>query len=61
MTSPTGQLEPARVPAPLVRRLRVLAFDPSLATQLATVAMNAIAVEVRWEDLEPGRWACTSR
>jgi hypothetical protein len=48
-------LDAARVPAPDVRRLRVLAFDPSLATRLATVAFNEITVAIRWEDdVEPG-------
>jgi hypothetical protein len=47
-------LEAARVPAPVVRRLRVLAFDPSLATRLATVSLNEITVDIRWEDLPPG-------
>jgi hypothetical protein len=47
-------LEAARVPAPVVRRLRVLAFDPSLATRLDTVAFNDLTVAVRWEDLPPG-------
>ena len=47
-------LEAARVPPPVVRRLRVLAFDPSLATRLATVSFNEITVELRWEDLSAG-------
>lgn len=47
-------LEAARVPRPIVRRLRVLAFDPSLATRLATASFNEITVEVAWEDLAPG-------
>jgi hypothetical protein len=47
-------LEAARVPVPVVRRLRVLSFDPSLATRLATSAFNEITVEIPWEDLEPG-------
>jgi hypothetical protein len=47
-------LEAARVPAPVVRRLSVLAFDPSLATRVATVSFNEITVEVPWEDLLPG-------
>ena len=48
-------LEAARVPAPVTRRLRVLAFDPSLATRLDTAAFNEIVVAVRWEkELKPG-------
>lgn len=39
---------------PVVRRLRVLAFDPSLATRLATSSFNEITVQIRWEDLTPG-------
>jgi hypothetical protein len=40
---------------PVSRRLRVLAFDPSLATRLETSAMNEITVDVPWEEgLEPG-------
>lgn len=50
-----GRSEDAtRVAAPAVRRLRVLAFDPSLATRLASVSFNEITTAVRWEDLEPG-------
>jgi hypothetical protein len=44
----------AGVPAPVVRRLRVLAFDPSLATRLSTVAFNEISAAIPWEDLQPG-------
>ena len=47
-------LEAARVPLPVVRRLRVLAFDPSLATTLASSFFNEISVQIRWEDLSPG-------
>ena len=39
---------------PTSRRLRILAFDPSLMTRLETAAINEITVEVPWEDLEPG-------
>jgi len=51
---PQSDLDALRVPAPAVRRLRVLGFDPSLATRLATAAFNEIIVELRWEDLSPG-------
>jgi hypothetical protein len=47
-------LEAARVPQPVTRRLRVLAFDPSLATRLASSTFNEITVELPWEDLGPG-------
>ncbi len=40
---------------PVSRRLRVLAFDPSLAARLDTAALNQITLQVPWEsDLEPG-------
>jgi hypothetical protein len=39
---------------PASRRLRILAFDPSLSTRLETATINQITVEVPWEDLEPG-------
>ncbi len=40
---------------PVSRRLRALAFDPSLATRLETSELNQITLEVQWEpDLEPG-------
>lgn len=35
--------------APASRRLRVLAFDPSLATRLGTSTVNEITVEIPWE------------
>jgi hypothetical protein len=47
-------LEPARVPEPVVRRLRVLAFDPSLATRIATASFNEITVAIPWEELALG-------
>lgn len=41
--------------APAYRRLRVLAFDPSLTTRLDTSTLNQLTLEVPWEDgLEPG-------
>ena len=47
---------------PTSRRLRILAFDPSLMTRLATAAINEITVEVPWEETwSPGRSANTSR
>lgn len=49
-----GYLEAARVPAPVARRLRVLAFDPSLTTRLDTTSINELIVDVPWEELEAG-------
>lgn len=39
---------------PAHRRIRVYAVDPSLSARLATAATNELALEVRWETLEPG-------
>jgi hypothetical protein len=39
---------------PVFRRLRVLAFDPSLAARLETATVNQLTLSVPWEDLEPG-------
>jgi hypothetical protein len=47
-------LEAARVPSPASRRLRVLAFDPSLTTRLDTNSINELIVEVPWEELQAG-------
>ncbi|MER8810380.1 S8 family serine peptidase [Mesorhizobium australicum] len=42
-------------PAPTRRSLRVFAFDPSLGTDIDTVAINQAIVDVRWEaDLQRG-------
>ena len=35
---------------PVSRRLRIFAFDPSLATRIDTAGINEITVEVLWED-----------
>src|SRR5262249_20604695 len=43
-----------RLPDPPSRRLRVYAFDPSLAARLDTLSINEALVEVPWETLEPG-------
>lgn len=44
-----------RKTTPSRRRLRVYAFDPSLATRLDTALINDIVLEVPWEDdLRPG-------
>ena len=40
---------------PATRRLRILAFDPSLATRFETAMVNEITVEIPWEeDLQEG-------
>ena len=40
---------------PVFRRLRILAFDPSLATRLDTAAINQVTLAIPWEDdLQPG-------
>jgi len=42
-------------PMPLVRRLRVYAYDPLLGREIETVALNETVITVRWEDdLQPG-------
>lgn len=46
--------EPSRVPEPASRRLRVLAFDPSLAQRLDTATFNEICIGLPWEPLEAG-------
>lgn len=40
-------------PTPAVRRLRVLAFDPSLTTRLETETINELTLSIPWEPLEP--------
>ena len=54
MSPARSYLGAAGVPAPVVRRLRVLAFDPSLATRLSTAAFHEITAAIAWEDLQPG-------
>ena len=39
---------------PVARRLRVMAFDPSLTTRLETAAINQLSLSVQWEHLLPG-------
>lgn len=42
-------------PLPLVRRLRVYAYDPLLGRELETIALNQTVTTVRWEgNLAPG-------
>jgi hypothetical protein len=49
----TGETPP--IPAPLVRSLRVFAFDPALGLRLDTEALNETRLDVSWEaDLKPG-------
>jgi hypothetical protein len=44
-----------QVPAPLRRRLRVFAYDPSLGRQVDTLSFNETIADVRWEaTLAPG-------
>ncbi len=43
------------IETPVSRRLRILAFDPSLATRLDTATINEITVNIPWEEkLQPG-------
>ncbi len=46
--------EAPMIEPPASRRLRVLAFDPSLATRLETSTINEITVEIPWEQLGSG-------
>ena len=39
---------------PVSRRLRVLAFDPSLATRLDTATMNQLSLSIPWEEVGAG-------
>jgi hypothetical protein len=41
------------VPPPPFRRLRVYAFDPSLATQMETAVVNVVTLKVPWESNIP--------
>ena len=46
---------PIDVDAPAARRLRVYAFDPSLAVKTQTAAINQTTLSIKWEkDLLPG-------
>jgi hypothetical protein len=42
------------VDPPTYRRIRIYAFDPSLATRLETFEMNQLMVQIPWEDLNEG-------
>ena len=42
-------------PTPVVRPLRVYAYDPLLGAKLDTISINEATLEIRWEDkLQPG-------
>ncbi len=46
---------PPAINPPTSRRLRVLAFDPSLATRLETATINEITLNIPWDEgLQPG-------
>ena len=50
--APAPSLAPSAAPAipdPAKRRLRVFAFDPSLATQFQFAAINTATIQVPWE------------
>lgn len=42
------------VEKPLIRRLRVFAFDPGTTAQLETADINEVTLEIPWEDVQPG-------
>jgi hypothetical protein len=42
------------VDSPATRKLRIFAFDPSLATKYDFADMSRITASIRWEDLEKG-------
>ena len=42
------------LPQPVERRLRVFAFDPSMATQIETISLNEATLSLPWEKLEQG-------
>ena len=42
------------IDTPVSRRLRVLAFDPSLTTRLETATINELTLSIPWEKLERG-------
>ncbi|HYR06250.1 MAG TPA: hypothetical protein VEQ60_00685, partial [Longimicrobium sp.] len=59
MRKPTSSAAVPSAPAshpsrPQYRRLRVYAFDPSLATRVETAVLNRVTVKVPWERLRPG-------
>jgi Subtilase family len=61
--SPSGEVDALHLklaldpvpPIPVVRRLRIYAYDPSLASDLANFSANNATISIRWEkDLKPG-------
>ncbi|MBC8142186.1 MAG: S8 family serine peptidase [Armatimonadetes bacterium] len=44
----------ATLPPPSRRMLRTYAFDPALQNQLDTAAINAVTLDLLWEQLKPG-------
>ena len=42
------------VPDPVVRKLRIFAFDPSVSAQFDSAGIDVITVRVNWEDVAPG-------
>lgn len=56
---PAGRADNRQYPAPVVRRLRVYAFDPQVATSMAAAGYNIATIELPWEawyeaELNPG-------
>ncbi|WP_200828914.1 S8 family serine peptidase [Caballeronia choica] len=60
MLSSMGRLHLAqalapKTPEPLMRRLRIFAYDPSLGRSLDTLSINETVAQIRWEPkLQPG-------
>ena len=53
-SAPPKRRKPGPRNDPPFRRLRIYAFDPTMATSLDTAVLNDAVVKVRWEDLKPG-------
>ena len=53
-SAPPKRRKPGPRNNPPFRRLRIYAFDPTMATSLDTAVLNDAVVKVRWEDLKPG-------
>ena len=43
-----------RVPAPIIRRLRVFAIDPGMTARFETAVLNEMTLEIPWEELAAG-------
>jgi hypothetical protein len=52
MENPRGSKIPTE--SPTYRKIRIFAFDPSLATRLETAEMNQLMIQIPWEDLKQG-------